>query len=255
LTVLPIRILIADDEPLARDGVRIRLEKEDDCLVVAECADGKSALAAIEKESPDLVFLDVQMPHRDGLEVIARLPETSRPVVILVTAFEEHALPAFDLEVLDYLLKPIADDRFARALERARRVLTERRAGDVEQRVREALGAETKVESLHIGIKTGTRTELLPVLDVDWVEASGNYVHVHAAGRIHVLRRTLGEFGEGLPKQFARIHRSSIVNLDRVVGFDSLDRGDSEVVLSTGKRLRVSRHYHDVIVMLAKKSL
>ena len=229
------KVVIVDDEPLARRGIRVRLERIDGVEIVAECGSGSAAVRAIREHSPDVVFLDVQMPGLDGFGVVREVGADRMPVTIFVTAYDTHAIEAFDADALDYLLKPIDDERFARAVERARRRLAERRAG--------ASPAEPPAAS-RILVRDRGRVLVLNHDDIDWIAAEGDYVRVHAGGRGHLVRDTMVAMEARLdPARFARIHRSAIVNVSRVKEVRSHGERDYLAVLRDGTRLKVSRTY------------
>jgi two-component system LytT family response regulator len=227
-----LRVLIVDDEPLARRGVRARLAKQAGIEVVGECENGLAAVRAIRAQTPDLVFLDIQMPGLDGFGVVERVGQ-GMPVVVFLTAHDEHALKAFDAQALDYLLKPIDDKRFARAVSSARRRIAERRAG-------------TAYVPARIVARDRGRVILLDADDVDWAEADGDYVRLHARGRSYLVRETMKAIETRLPHQrFVRIHRSAIVNVARVKELLPHTNREFVVVLSDGTRLKLSRGYRD----------
>jgi len=278
-----IRTVVVDDEPLARDGLRVRLGREDDVEIVGEAADGPSAVNAILSLRPDLVFLDVQIPGFDGFDVVAKTASTHLPTIVFVTAYDRYALRAFEVHALDYLLKPIAHRRLQEALRRARHELGRRaREGELERdpestsgesdsspsadRLRSlldereaALGRSLTAGAPHSGspvpapryalrftVRDGERYVLLRVADVDWAEASANYVRLHVGPRMFQMRTTMSELERQLdPAQFTRIHRSTIVNLDRVREIRPEWHGEYEVALVTGTTLRLSRGYRD----------
>jgi two-component system LytT family response regulator len=234
-----LRVLIADDEPLARGGVRARLAGHADVTLVGECTDGPSALAALRAQPPDLVFIDVQMPGMSGLEVLEALPPGQRPLTVLLTAYEQFALRAFELRALDYLLKPIDDERFADALDRARQALALQR-GDAPARV--------KAYATRFQVRLGHRVRLVRADEIDWIEAHGDYAGLHAGGQLHLLRETLQRLAGRLdPTQFVRIHRSAIVRLDRVAEMQALSNRDHLLRLRDGAVLRASRTYVDAL--------
>jgi two-component system LytT family response regulator len=245
----PLRTLIVDDEPLARQGLSVRLEREAGIAIVGEANDGPSAVAAILSLRPDLVFLDIQMPGCDGFDVISRVGREHLPGVIFVTAYDQFALQAFSVHALDYLLKPISDDRFRAALERARAALA--RADDVAaEQVRALLDAREAAGStsypVRFTVRDGERYVLLRTADVDWVEAAANYLVLHAGARSFQLRMTMTELERRLdPSQFARVHRSTLVNLDRIASIEPEQHGEYQVVLKSGARRRLSRSYRD----------
>ena len=231
----PLRVLIVDDEPLARRGVRARLEKRAGFEIVGECRNGPDAVQAIRATTPDLVFLDIQMPGLDGFGVVDRVGKDRMPVVVFLTAYDEHALRAFDAEALDYLLKPIDDERFAQALARARRRVSEGRAHRVGQ------GSAPR-----IAVRDRGRVVLIDAPDLDWVEADGDYLRLHVRGRVHLVRETMKAFETRLPRDlFVRIHRSTIVNVRRVVELQPRPNGEFDVLLRDGTRLRLSRGFRE----------
>jgi two-component system, LytTR family, response regulator len=250
-----LRALIVDDEPIARRGIRARLAGTG-IEVAAECGDGEEAVRAIRELAPDLVFLDVQMPGLDGFAVIQAVGADAMPTVIFVTAYDAHALRAFEAHALDYLLKPIDDERFALALARARVRIAERRDGALGRRLRamlvESEASTTPVlagvpaPSSRIPIRDRGRIVLLDADEVTWVEADGDYVRVHAGGRGYLVRETMAAIEARLdPARFARIHRSAIVNISRVRELTALPNHDYVIVLRDGTRLRSSRRYAD----------
>ena len=242
-----IRTLIVDDEPLARDCVRLALRRDPDFEVVAECGDGLSAESAIRQHDPDLVFLDVQMPGLDGFEVIETIGPERMPPVVFVTAYDAHALRAFRLHAMDYLLKPFDDERFAETLLHARRQLGPARGGERARRFADLLSGRTF--ATRILARRDDRLEFIPVAAVDWIEAAGNYVRVHAGPRTELVRITLSALLEQLdPSVFARIHRSAIVNVSRVREMHPWYGGDYTAVLTDGQELRVSRYYREALL-------
>lgn len=229
-----IRVAIVDDEPLARRGVRARLAALPDIQIVGECADGLSAVQVIRDKAPDLVFLDIQMPGLDGFGVLERLDAARMPVVIFLTAFDEHAIRAFDAAALDYLLKPIDDERFSKSVERARSRVAERRGG------------RTTPHSGRIAVRDRGRIVLLNTDDVEWLEADGDYVRIHATGRGHLTRETMKAIEQRLPAgQFVRIHRSAIVNVARIKELVPKPNREFVVVLRDGTKLKLSRGFRD----------
>lgn len=249
-----IRTLIVDDEPLARRGLRARLLREADFDVVGEAEDGPSAAAAIIALKPDLVFLDVQMPGFDGFDALSRAATAHLPHVVFVTAFDKYALRAFAVHALDYLLKPIAHRRFQESLRRARAEFDKHTHAESAERLRAMLdardtereGSKEAALAHRLTVRQGERFILLKVADVDWIEADANYLKLHAAGRAFQLRMTMAEVERQLdPRRFARIHRSAIVNLDRVTAIEPEWHGEYRVSLSTGARLRLSRSFRD----------
>lgn len=240
-----IRVLVVDDEPPARAKLRRWCSEERDLEVVAEAANGLTAAHLIATLRPDLVFLDIQMPDMSGLEVAAQLQAGSAPLLVFVTAHDDHAVDAFDLNAIDYLLKPYDHERFLRALARIRQRLgsTPREEPAVE------LARSTLGPGKRLPVPDGDGLRLLDVSAIHWLEADDNYVHVHTAEREYLLRRTLhdllAQLGE---QQFARIHRSTAVNVAQVVILRPTPKGDYEVTLRTGLTLRSSRRYaHNLV--------
>jgi len=242
---MTIRVLIVDDEPLARRGIRQRLRAEKDVEVVGECGDGATAIEAITTLTPDLVFLDIQMPELGGFDVIDAIGIERMPAVIFVTAYDEHALRAFDVHALDYVLKPIDGERFSVALQRARETLA--RKGDGLTRQLAALLDEvghTRRYARRLAIKSSGRVALVDLADVDRLEAAGNYVEVHAGRKKHLLRETLTSLESRLdPGLFLRVSRSSIVRADRIRELRPMFNGDSVLVLHDGTEVSASRRY------------
>ncbi len=241
-----LRVVIADDEPLVRRGLRRLLEREPGIAIVAECGNGDEAIAAVTSERPDLLFLDVQMPGRTGIEVLAALGDETPPAVVFVTAHDRYAVEAFERHAVDYLLKPFDEQRFLVALGRARQRLAAP-AGEARiERLIEALSPRPWLE--RIPARVGNRVTLVPVTEVRWIEAADNYVKLHTDERSFLVRDTMKELGERLdPRTFARIHRSTIVNLSAIREIRTLASGDCEVHLNGGARLSMSRGYRAVL--------
>lgn len=238
------RVLIVDDEPLARERVRSMLRDEADIEVAGECGDGLAAVAAIKKLSPDLLFLDVQMPGMDGFEVLRAVGKDWMPVVIFVTAYDQHALQAFEAHALDYLLKPFKPARFKETVQRAREHLANQQAGSVSRNLAALLGQsrpERKFIS-RIAVKSGERTVFVKTAQIDYLESAGNYVVLHVGKENHVVRETLTALEEGLDsKKFVRISRSVLVNADQIKELQPLFKGEHVVVLHNGKQLTMTR--------------
>jgi two-component system LytT family response regulator len=243
-----IRAMIVDDEPLARRGIRDQLNEEKDIEIVSECRNGREAVAAIAAQSPDLVFLDVQMPELDGFGVLQTIGAERMPAVIFVTAYDKYALRAFEVNALDYLLKPFEPERFRKALQHAREQIERRSVRDLSRRLQNLLDdmkpAQKPLERLVI--KSAGRIFFLSVSEIDWIEAADNYVQLHAGGDEHLLRETMNSLERRLdPVQFVRVHRSRIVNIQRVRALQPLFRGEYEIMLQDGTRLESSRGYRD----------
>jgi two-component system, LytTR family, response regulator len=242
-----IRVLVVDDEPLARDGITVRLQREPDIEIVGEAADGPDAVHAICTLQPELVFLDVEMPGMNGLEVLRRSAAVHLPVVVFVTAHSQYAVEAFEVHALDYLLKPIDPVRLQAALERARRELARAdrpsaaRVGALLRSPAEG-GGTTALGRLVA--RDGERYVLVKPQDIDWIQAAANYLRLHVGGRVHLMRGTMNDLEARLdPRQFARIHRSTIVNIDRIRDIVPEWHGDYDVTLISGEVLKLSRTY------------
>jgi two-component system LytT family response regulator len=236
-----VRILIVDDEAVARRRVRRLLAADSDIAVVGECADGASALKAIARDRPDIVFLDVQMPELDGFEVVRSVPPADLPGIVFVTAFDRYALQAFDVHAIDYLLKPYTRERFRLALSRVRERLARRGADDRMTALLDHLSA-TRRYPTRVAVRSADHFVVVDWSDVDWVEAADNYVKLHVGAKEYLLRDTLAAIEKQLdPNRFARIHRSAIVQLDRVAELHSATHGDFDVLLRGGTRLTLSR--------------
>jgi two-component system LytT family response regulator len=241
-----IRALIADDEPLARERLRMLLDGELEIEIVAECANGTEALRDIQRLAPDLVFLDVQMPELTGFEVLDRLDPARMPVVIFVTAFDQYALKAFEVCALDYLLKPFDRERFGRTLARARAELHRKKAGQVNEQVLKLLSelGQAKKHLDKLMIRDGGRVFFLRADEIDWIEAAGNYVRLHAGKEEYLYRETMTKLEAQLnPEHFAHIHRSAIVNTERIKELQPWFRGDYVIVLRDNQKLTLSRTY------------
>lgn len=245
---MKIRALIVDDEPQARQRILMFLRDEADVEVVGECADGADAIAQIERLNPDLVFLDVQMPEVDGFDVLRALPVERWPLVIFVTAYQQHAVAAFEVHALDYLLKPFKLARFRQALQRARQKLMALDVKGQNERFREWLVAQEQATyPSRLTVKSGEHTAFVEVKDVDYVEAAGNYAILHVGATTHILRETLANLEVKLsPKHFLRVNRSAIVNLARIKAVQPATRGDHVVVLKDGLELPLTRGVREV---------
>jgi two-component system, LytTR family, response regulator len=239
------RVLLVDDEAVARRRMRRYLAHDGSVAIVGECADGASAVTAIRTLRPDIVLLDVQMPERDGFDVLSALSPDELPAVIFVTAFDRYALQAFDLHAIDYLLKPFTRERFELALARAKDRLRGRETGDRLAALVEELRAGPRAPG-RIAVRSGQRIVVVNWADVDWIEAADNYVTLHVGRNQYLLRSTLTALESRLaPHQFARIHRSAMVQLDRVAELVSETHGDFTVRLRNGSALTLSRTFRD----------
>lgn len=252
-----IRVLIVDDEPLGRVVIREMLRAAPDIEIVGECANGHEAIRALNRLETDIVFLDVQMPEIDGFDVLRAIEPDRIPLVIFVTAFDRYAVRAFEVHAVDYLLKPFDRDRFEKALRQARSQLRLIRNGELTARVL-ALLDDRRGESKYIDrimVKTAGRIFFLKTADIDWIEAEGNYVRLHAGRETHLVRESLGTLESRLdPRKFPRIHRSQIVNFEKVRELLPLFHGDFQVILENGTTLVLSRRYRERIAGLGGPS-
>lgn len=255
-----IRTLLVDDEQLARRGLRVRLERAPDIEVIGECADGAQAIDAIGTLGPDLVFLDVQMPEVSGFDVIRAIDPAHAPHIIFVTAFDQYAVKAFEVHALDYLLKPVDDQRFAQALRRAREVLAASRDEGLAGRLAASASAYQQASTApaprppsdRIAIPAGDRVIVVRIGEIDWVQAAGNYVALHAGRKAWLLRETIAAMDLRLtPHGFARIHRSTLVNAERVAELRPLVNGEYAVLLRDGTELKLSRSFRHALGALA----
>jgi two-component system LytT family response regulator len=239
-----IRTLIVDDEPLARRKIRRMLARDPEVEILDDCANGREAIAAIGNGSPNLVFLDVQMPEIDGFDVLASIPLSKIPFVIFVTAYDQYALRAFEVSAVDYLVKPFDRRRFEKALQRAKARLASERDIDLNQQTL-ALLEELKAKASHVErlvIKSGGRAFFLKTEEIDWVEAEGKYVRLHVGKESYLLREAMGSMEAQLdPKKFPRIHRSTIVNIERVRELQPWFHNEYRVILLDGTELMLSR--------------
>jgi two-component system LytT family response regulator len=243
-----IRVLIVDDEPLARGVLREMLQSDPDVVIVGECSNGKEAVEAIKELSPELLFLDIQMPEMGGFEVLDALSEGQTPHLVFVTAYDQYAVRAFEVHALDYILKPFDRERFEASWQRAKAQLQRERNGGVEQKILsllEDLKAGTKYLE-RLVIKSSGRIYFLETNEIDWIQAEGNYVSVHTGKKSHLLRETISSLENQLdPKKFLRIHRSAIVRIDRIKELQPWFHGEYHIVLNDGTQLTLSRNYRD----------
>ena len=268
-----IRAIVVDDESLARKGLVMRLEQYDQVEVLRSCRSGKEALAAVAELGPDLVFLDIQMPGMTGFEVIEQLQQDNMPMVIFVTAYDAFAIKAFDVHAIDYLLKPIEQDRLQQAIEKAEQRLDQEQMFVAKQRLLDIVigltgKSEAAIEQLlnakgeqiayadKLAIKDGSSTTFVPVKNIDWIDAAGDYMCVHVNGATHIMRTTMKELEAQLdPAIFQRVHRSTIVNLARVEKVSSHINGEFHLTLTCGSSLKMSRSYKDKIKHLTSSNL
>jgi two-component system LytT family response regulator len=234
-----LRTLIVDDEPLARAHLRSLLEARDDVDVIGECGDGSAAIERIRAESPDLVLLDVQMPERDGFEVVREVGAERMPMTIFVTAFDQHALAAFEAHALDYVLKPVNRARFNRAIDRAARSPRSQGAG-----LAAVTEAAARAGADRLAVRVGERMLYLRIAEFDWIEAAGDLVRIHVGKQVYEHRTTLSHLEQRLPPdRFLRVHRSTIVNMERIREFHPWFQGDWIIVLADGTRLQTGKSY------------
>jgi two-component system LytT family response regulator len=268
-----IRAIVVDDEELARRGIELRLADYPDVTVIAHCENGRQALEVIAREQPDLMFLDIQMPGLSGLDVLARIPHESMPLIVFVTAFDQYALNAFEAQALDYLLKPINDARFRQALERVHAAAAQRDALAERAKLMQLLAhlqgsSSVDGDGLHAQVSQATGggyAKVLPIRDedgtvrldiekIDWIDAAGDYMCVHAEGRTYVLRETMKSLESVLdPKIFQRVHRSTIVNVHRVRRLRPHANGEYFLTLDDGQEIKLSRSYRDRVDQLLQR--
>jgi two-component system LytT family response regulator len=236
----PLRVLIVDDEPLARQVVRLLLADDPEVVVVGECS-GVDGADLVRRAQPDVLFLDVQMPEVDGFDLLEQIGVERAPTTVFVTAYADHALRAFEVHALDYLLKPIDDARFAQALSRAKAQVRQRDPGTADPRV-SALIEQRGRYARRFLVRAREKTVVVNAEDIDWIEAADYYVAFHVGGTSHLLRETMIELERRLdPERFFRVHRSAIINLERVREIHPLFRGDCDLVLADGTCVRLSR--------------
>lgn len=267
-----IRTVVVDDEPLARRGLVVRLAQFEHIEMIAECANGRDALEVILQQKPDLVFLDIQMPGLNGFDVLRKVNQQSEhmPLVVFVTAYDQYAIRAFEVRALDYLLKPVDEDRLAQALQRIDQELAEQKdkaqqsklvdlvaeitgedCDEILQRLADGQAITSESYPEHIAIKESGEITRVAINAIEWVDAAGDYMCIHASNETHILRRTMKELERELnPKNFQRIHRSAIVNLNQVEKLCSRQNGEYHLVLHNGEELKVSRSYKDKIKQL-----
>lgn len=254
---MSIRAAIVDDEPLARRRIRNLLAEAADVSIIAECANGKDAIESLEETPPDLLFLDIQMPEIDGFDVLQAIGVDRVPAVIFVTAYDQFALRAFEAHALDYLLKPFDDERFTVTLQRARERIRQHQGGDLDRRL-QALLENVRGDRGYLRrlvVPSGHRNIFIRTEQIDWIEADRNYVRLHIGGKAHLLRENLTHIASTLdPAMFCRIHRSTIVNIDRIQSVEALFHGEYQVVLHDGTKLTSGRSYRRGLHALMGKS-
>jgi two-component system LytT family response regulator len=241
------KVLIVDDERLSRRRIRRLLTLEPDCEVIGECANGAEAVSTLSNSSPDILFLDVQMPELDGFEVIRALNEV-RPLIIFTSAYDDYALRAFEVHAFDYLLKPFDGRRFRESLHRAKARIAQERSGSPDRRFAELFETLSKPRRSpdRIAVRNNGRVVFVKLEDIDWIEASDNYVCLHCGRETHVVRETMSELESLLDSsQFLRVHRSAIVNLDRIRELQPWFRGDYRVILRDGTELTLTKNHRE----------
>ena len=243
-----IRTLIVDDESLARERIRNMLASDARIEIIGECGNGQDAIDAIQALSPDLVFLDVEMPGIDGFGVLEALPRERIPTIIFVTAYDQYAVRAFEVYALDYLLKPFDQERFDKAVDRAKAQLSSQHSDALSERILSAL-EEIKTRPIHLEslvIKMNGHVFFIKADEIDWLEAEGNYVRLHAGKESYLLRDTISALESQLdPKKFIRVHRSAIVNIDRITELQPWFHGEYRIILGEGVQLTLSRTYRE----------
>jgi two-component system LytT family response regulator len=247
--LMALEVIIVDDETSARDRVRDLLADEPDIAIAAECSSGREAIATITALRPDLLFLDIQMPEVNGFDLLRALPATSLPAVIFTTAYDRHALEAFEVHALDYLLKPFKAARFKAALQRAREHLQKHQPGETDPRVLALLQRFQGIRTYttRFVIKSASRVVIVKVDEIDWIESASNYALLHVRDKTHVLRETMRSLEEQLsPEQFVRVSRSAIVNIERIKELQPMAKGEYVVILHDGKRLTMTRGIRDL---------
>jgi two-component system LytT family response regulator len=250
---MPLTVLLVDDEPLAREGLRMLLALDPDVSAILEARNGHEAVAAIREKRPDLVFLDVQMPEMDGFQVVREVG-AQMPAVVFVTAHDKYAIQAFEINAIDYLLKPITEERFAKALERVKGRLGSKTADETSRQILYLLEtvAAPKRYLKRLAVHVAGKTVFVDVADIEWIEADQNYVQVHAGRAAHLLHVTMTALEKSLdPEMFLRIHRSTIVNVGRIAALQPAMHGEYVVTLASGVRLQSGRMYSEKLKALA----
>ncbi|MEZ5921483.1 MAG: LytTR family DNA-binding domain-containing protein [Parvularculaceae bacterium] len=262
-----ITVMLVDDEPLAIRGLKLRLEAFPEIEIIGECANGREAVKDIKAKSPDLVFLDIQMPGLDGFGVVRALIGAPAPLIVFVTAYDKYAIDAFEANALDYLVKPVDEERLKDAIHRAREAIKTRAAASRESRLVELLASLSEEDrdqikeliqdptwtskerySERLSFKDGTKVVMLNADDIDWIDAAGDYMCIHAAGKTHIIRETMKTLQQRLdPARFQRIHRSAIVNVKKVKELHPHSNGEYFVILENGSELKLSRSYKEVV--------
>ena len=265
----PLKALIVDDEHLARRGLSMRLNIIDGVDVIAECANGVTALEAVSLHNPDLIFLDIEMPGMDGFGVVEKLQGDTMPMVVFVTAYNEYAVEAFKVNAIDYVLKPLEEERLREAVERARTLREQQDATREKARLLSMMMTMNNEQPLEVMaadsasdrgaerllIREGGEVRFVPIRDIEWVDAAGDYMCVHASGETHIMRTTMKQLESQLNSAlFARVHRSTIVNTQCITSAQSLASGEYRLTLNSGAQLKVSRGYRDTLKKLLGKT-
>lgn len=253
MTKSEIKALVVDDEFLGRERICSLLSEHADIKIVGECVNGREAVEAIQKLKPDLVFLDVQMPKIDGFEVVEIIGTENMPAVVFVTAYDEYAIQAFEINAIDYLLKPFDKERFEKAVDRAKREIKRQESpAEIRENLLELL-KEVKNEPSYlkrIPVKSTRGTTFVLIEEIDWMSATGHYLELHVGDKTHLIREKLSVIETKLdPRIFMRIHRSTIVNLDRIKSLHPMFNGDQLVMLKNGRELKLSRNYYDKLII------
>lgn len=262
-----IRVILVDDEPLALRGLKLRLQAFPEVEIISECANGREAVKEIKAQSPDLVFLDIQMPGLDGFGVVRAMIGGPAPLFIFVTAYDKYAIDAFEANALDYIVKPVEEERLNDALHRAREALKSKAAASRESKLIEMLASlsdddRDRIKELiadpewtdkqryseRLSFKDGSKVVMLDAQEIEWIDAAGDYMCIHASGKTHIIRETMKALQTRLdPVRFQRIHRSAIVNIDRVKELHPHSNGEYFIILDNGAELKLSRSYKDVV--------
>ena len=254
----PIRVLVVDDEPLAREKIRGMAADDPELRIVAECTNGAEAIEAVQTIRPDLILLDVQMPEVGGFAVLEALKDEGLPPVIFITAYDHYAVRAFEVHALDYLLKPFDRERFRAAMDRAKRQIRRDNGSHIDARIIALLEQMREPQRFteRLVVKTGGRVFFLNTDEIDWIEAEGNYVSVHTGKKAYLLRETISSLESQLdPKEFVRIHRSAVVRLDRIRELQPWSHGEYHVILNDGTQLTLSRSYREKLQSALGNSL
>jgi two-component system LytT family response regulator len=255
---MPLTVLIVDDEPLAREGLRMLLARDPEISAILEARDGREAVLAIRKSGPDLVLLDVQMPEMDGFAVVRTIGVEHIPDVVFVTAHDQYAIQAFEINALDYLLKPVIEERFVKALVRAKNRIRSRAAADAGRQIRGLLEsiASPRTHVKRVAVRSAGQISFVNVADIDWIKAAENYVELHVGSVSHMLHVTMNAIEKSLdPEMFVRVHRAVIVNLDRIGTLQAGMHGEYLITLRNGVRLQSGRAYSDRLRALINNRL